>query len=155
MFALVAGALFAGLVVVAAWSFRTSAAPLSIKLALPSAMLVAALCAPWPFAAMLGRALPIAADRLPDGARLLALQMFDGDARAQLWLSEGAGTRLYEIEVGPNEKKQLRLAKQRLAGNDEVTIHTGGHGRQHGLDRLGDEGFETEFRSRLPEKSAD
>lgn len=153
-FAIIVSALLAGIVVIAAWLFRASSAPLAVKIALPATMLAAALYLPWTFAAMLGRPVPIAADDLPNGARLIGLQMFDGDTRAQLWLSENGSTRLYEIAVSEADKKELRKARAGVAGGDGVTIGMGsGQGKPTGMYAKASGGFHAEIISRTPEKA--
>ena len=155
-FALVTSALFSGLVVVAAWVFRTSSASLADKLLLPSLLLGSALTAPWLFSAMLGRPVPTTAAGLPTGAHLIALQMFDGDTRAQLWLSEGGSTRLYEITVSDNERQALRKARAGLAGGDGVAIRTE-HGAGHptGMYATGSDGFGVTITPKEPAKSGE
>ena len=155
-FALVAAAWLSGLVVIATWDFRTSTAPLAVKLTLPALMLVASLDLPWHFVAMLGRPVPIAASDLPNGAHLLALQMFDGDTRAQIWVNEGVSTRLYEITVTDADKQQLRKARAGVAGGDGVTIRTdGGQGKPTGMYANGSGGFGVEIKPRAPEKTGE
>lgn len=154
-FALIIGAVFATLVVISAWTFRTSTAPIAIKIILPTLLLAGAIYAPWPFSAMLGRPVPISVNDIPNGARFIALQMFDGDTRAQIWLSDGPSTRLYEITVSDDDKKQLRKARQGLAGGDRVTIRTSSESSQSGLHKVGSEGFTTEVQARTPEKSGE
>jgi hypothetical protein len=154
-FALTSSALLAGLVVVAAWTWRASSAPLAAKIALPALMLVAALYLPWTFAAMLGRPVPTSANRLPDGARLIALQMFDGDTRAQLWLSEGGSTRLYEIAVGEREKQALRRAREGQHGGGRVTVQTGGKGKPNGMYATGSDGFGVQVQAKEPDKTGE
>ena len=155
-FALVAAAWLSGLVVIATWDFRTSAAPLAVKLTLPALLLVASLDLPWHFAAMLGRPVPIAAGDLPNGAKLIAFQMLDGDTKADLWLREGASTRAYEITVGDPERQTLRKARAGLAGGDGVAIRTErGVGHPNGMYATGSDGFGVTITPKEPAKSGE
>ena len=154
-FALVAAAWLSGLVVIATWDFRTSAAPLAVKLTLPALLLVASLDLPWHFAAMLGRPVPIAAGDLPNGAKLIAFQMLDGDTRADLWLSEAGSTRAYEIAVGDLERKALRKAKEGQARGDWLTVQTGGRGQPSGMYATGRSGFGVIVTPKEPAKSGE
>ena len=154
-FALTTSALFAGLVVIAAWVFRTSNAPLAVKIALPGLLLALGLASPWHFAAMLGRPVPIAARDLPNGATMIAFQMLDGDTRADLWLREGASTRAYEITVGDDERKALRKAREGQARGDGVTVQTGGKGKPTGLYATPSGGFGVSVTPREQEKTGE
>ena len=155
-FALMAAALLSGLVVTAAWTWRTSSASLAAKIALPALMLAAALTTPWTFTAMLGRPVPTTAADLPDGAHLIAFEMLDGDTRADLWLREGASTRAYEIAVSDNERQALRKARAGLAGGDGVAIRTGqGQGKPTGMYTTGSDGFGVTIAPKEPAKSGE
>ena len=154
-FALVAAAWLSGLVVIATWDFRTSTAPLAVKLTLPAFLLVASLDLPWHFAAMLGRPVPIAAADLPNGATLVAFQMFDGDTRADLWLREAGGMRAYEIVVGDEERSALRKAKAGQARGEGLTVQTGGRGQTSGAYATGSDGFGVTITPKEPAKSGE
>ena len=104
---------------------------------------------------MLGRPVPIAAADLPNGATLVAFQMFDGDTRADLWLREAGGMRAYEIVVGDEERSALRKAKAGQARGEGLTVQTGGRGQTSGAYATGSDGFGVTITPKEPAKSGE
>jgi hypothetical protein len=101
-FALSFGLLLVGLALIAAWMFRTAAAPLAAKLGLPR---IAALGAP------------------PDRAELIAFVAHDEDKRVDLWLRvEDAPPRAYDIAIDEAMKRLLRDARDRMEHGGRVML---------------------------------
>jgi hypothetical protein len=122
-FSLSFGLLLAGLALIAAWMFRTAAAPFAAKLALP-ALLVALCClTPYQINSMLGLPRMAALAALPDRAELIAFIALDGDKSADLWLRvEDTPPRAYEIALDEAMKKVLRDARDRQTHGARVML---------------------------------
>jgi hypothetical protein len=122
--------------VVAAWLFRTTNAPLAVRLAVP-ALIVGDCCAtPYAVNAMLGLPVTASIASLPDRAALIAFVPNDEDHRVDLWLRAGdKPPRAYEVGLDDKLKKTLRDAEQRQARGQRVVLsrHTPG-----AADRPGD-----------------
>lgn len=121
-FSLELAAWLSALAVVSAWLFRMSAAPLALKLALPSAMLALALGLSSGFFALLGRPVATTIGRMPDPIRLIAFKALDDDARVDLWIDEGGATRAYEIPLDGRTRQALKQARSELAEGRPVTL---------------------------------
>ena len=93
-FGLSFGLLLAGLAVIAAWVFRTAAAPLAAKVALPTLLVALGCLTPYEINSMLGMPRMAALAALPDRAELIAFVAHDKDRRADLWLSGCPAARL-------------------------------------------------------------
>jgi len=114
-FALSFGLLLAGLVLIAAWMFRTAAAPLAAKLALPALLVALGCLTPYEVNSMLGLPRMAALAALPDRAELIAFVAHDEDKRADLWLRvEDAPPRAYDIAIDEAMKRLLRDARDRM-----------------------------------------
>jgi hypothetical protein len=155
-FSLELAALLSALVVVSAWLFRTSAAPLALKLALPSAMLALALWLSYDFVALLGRPITTTFARMPDPIRLIAFKALDDDARVDLWIDEGGATRAYEIPLDGRTKQALKQARGELADGRPVALSKRKSGAAASMTELlggPQAGFElVPFHSSLPPK---
>lgn len=114
-FAVAIGSLFCGLVVIATWTFRTSAAPLWVKIALPVLLTGAAVYAPFAFRDQLGRPIPSTLAEMPERINLLAFKPVDSEKRVDLWIDEGGATRAYEIPLDKKTAAALRQAMSQLA----------------------------------------
>ena len=90
------GAMLALMAVIAAWLFRSAAAPLWAKLLVPSLAVSLACYAPFAVSAMMGFPVFMRMDALPDRAELVAFIAHDGDGRVDLWLRTDASPRAYE-----------------------------------------------------------
>jgi hypothetical protein len=122
-FALSFGLLLAGLVLIAAWMFRTAAAPLAAKLALPALLVALGCLTPYEVNSMLGLPRMAALAALPDRAELIAFVAHDEDKRADLWLRvEDAPPRAYEIAIDEAMKKLLRDARDRKEHGGRVML---------------------------------
>lgn len=122
-FALSFGLLLAGLVLIAAWMFRTAAAPLAAKLALPALLVALGCLTPYEVNSMLGLPRMAALAALPDRAELIAFVAHDEDKRADLWLRvEDAPPRAYEIAIDEAMKKLLQDARDRKEHGGRVML---------------------------------
>lgn len=122
-FALSFGLLLAGLVLIAAWMFRTAAAPLAAKLALPALLVALGCLTPYEVNSMLGLPRMAALAALPDRAELIAFVAHDEDKRADLWLRvEDAPPRAYEIAIDEAMKKLLQDARDRKEHGGQVML---------------------------------
>jgi hypothetical protein len=113
VFALELGALLALMALISAWLFRTTGAPLWLKVIVPTLCVLLAISAPWQVNRMLG--LPVSANirDLPDNAELVAFVPHDEAKRVDIWLIEKSGgiPRAFEVELTAQMKKSLREAQ--------------------------------------------
>jgi hypothetical protein len=122
-FALSFGLLLTGLALIAAWIFRTAAAPLAAKLALPALLVALGCLTPYEVNSMLGLPRSVGLAALPDRAELIAFVAQDEDKRADLWLRvEDAPPRAYEIVLDEAMKKVLRDARDRKEHGGRVML---------------------------------
>ncbi len=138
-FVLSFGAMLALTAVVAAWLFRTTPAPLWVKLIIPAALVSLACYAPGTVNAMLGLPVTATFDELPQRAELVAFVAHDDAGVADLWLREGDIPHAYETALTANMKKTLREAQERQAhGQRTMLMKHGNGGRrrdgQHALE---------------------
>jgi hypothetical protein len=115
-FALMLGAFMLLMLVTAGYLFRTTAAPLWMKLAIPSLALLISWWTPTQVAALMGY--PFATDfaSLPQTAELVAFVPHDEEQRVDLWLREGSkDPRSYSIPLTDGLKATLQQAKAALA----------------------------------------
>jgi len=146
-FVLSFGALLALICVIAAWLFRTAAAPLWAKIVIPSAAVALGCYAPFAVGGIMG--FPVSADvsALPDRAELVAFVAHDEDDQVDLWLrtddastgSAQAAPRAYETRLTKEMKKTLRQAQEAMAHGQRAMLAKRGNGRPEGLggDQLG------------------
>jgi hypothetical protein len=121
-FALSFGLLLVGLALIAAWIFRTAAAPLAVKLVLPPLLVALGCLTPYEINSMLGLPRMSALAALPDRAELIAFVARDKE-HVDLWLSVGnAPPRAYEIDVDEAMKKLLRDARDRKEHGGRVML---------------------------------
>ena len=120
-FALCLGGALLGAVLMCAWGFRASPAPLSVKLALPVLLAALAVGAPYSVKAMMGFPVEAEAKRLPRAARLIA---FVEEAGAvDLWLEPpGAAPRAWRIEETDALRRTLSEAWPKLAHGERVYV---------------------------------
>jgi hypothetical protein len=78
-FALSFGLLLAGLALIAAWIFRTAAAPMAAKLAVPALLVALGCLTPYEINSMLGMPRMSALAALPDRSELIAFVAHDED----------------------------------------------------------------------------
>ena len=114
-FALSFGAFLAATALTAAWLFRTTPAPLSLKIILPSLMMALACYAPYSVASMMGYPVSVSAASLPDRAELVAFVAHDDDGRVDLWLRTSDAPRAYDTVLTAEMKKTLREAEEQMA----------------------------------------
>jgi hypothetical protein len=138
-FVLSFGAMLALTAIVAAWLFRTTPAPLWLKLILPAALVALACYAPGTVNAMLGLPVTASFDELPDRAELVAFVAHDEKGVADLWLRDSEIPRAYEVALDPTMKKTLRETQERQAKGERVMLMkrgTGGHksGARHAVE---------------------
>ena len=93
-FIIPAGLFLALMGVIAAWLFRTSSAPLAMKLAVPSLIVALACITPSRVAALMGYPHWTPYTALPKQAELIAFVPHDDDKSVDLLLREGDALRL-------------------------------------------------------------
>lgn len=121
-FVLSVGALLATTAIVTGWLFRTSAAPLWQKLAIPAVLVGLACYLPESFGAMLGFPVLTSFDQLPQKAELVAFVAHDDTHVADLWLRDGEIPRAYETPLDAQMKKTLREAQERQARGERTML---------------------------------
>lgn len=122
-FTLTFGLLLLSLTLMAAWMFRTSAAPFAAKLALPLLLTALGCLTPYEVNSMLGTPKMAELAALPDRAELIAFVGLDNDNRADLWLRVGdAPPRAYEIDIDAAMKKLLQDAREREEHGGRVLL---------------------------------
>ena len=134
-FALAAGALLVLLAVISAWVFRTSAAPLWAKIAVPTLTVAVACVAPLTVASLMGFPVSVDFADLPDRADLIAFVPHDDSHRVDLWLVvlPADTPRAYETALNTDMKKVLREAGQAMArGGRAVLTKTPGAKKEGG-----------------------
>ena len=120
-FALCFGSLLALMALIAAWLFRTAAAPLWARVAVPSLAVSLSCYAPLSVSHMMGYPVSVSFSNLPEAAELVAFVPRDEEKRVDLWLIDGSnpGTadapRAYETAMTASMKKALRQAQGELA----------------------------------------
>jgi hypothetical protein len=114
-FTLSFGLMLALMATIAAWLFRTSGAPLSLKLALPAALTILACATPFAVNSMMGFPVTVPFAALPDHAELIAFVPHDDAGAVDLWLRDGDVPRVYETALDEALKKTLREARDRMA----------------------------------------
>jgi hypothetical protein len=108
---------------IASWLFRSSGAPLVVKLAVPTLIVALACATPYQVNAMLGFPVSVQLALLPARAELVAFVAQDNDARVDLWLRQGsAPPRAYEITLDDKLKKTLRDAQSKLHHGGRVML---------------------------------
>lgn len=121
--------------VLASWLFRTSAAPLVAKLALPAILVALACYAPIAVNSMLGLPMTAGVASLPDHAELVAFVAHDKEHMVDLWLRPAAGKfdapRAFEVALDEKMKKTLREARERMAHGQPAMLARRGAGRPH------------------------
>ena len=114
-FAVSFGTLLVLMAVIAAWLFRTTPAPLWLKIVAPSIMTAVACHAPFAVNTMMGFPTSVRLDELPEKAELIAFVAHDEVARVDLWLRATDVPRAYETQLDDNLKKTLRDASEEIA----------------------------------------
>ena len=114
-FAVAFGALLALAALMSAWLFRVSAAPLWLKLSVPSIMVILACATPFAVAPMMGRPVPAALASLPERAELVAYIPYDDSHLVDLWLISNGSPRVYEVALDAQMKATLREASTAIA----------------------------------------
>ena len=147
-FAFSFGSLLALMALIAAWLFRTAAAPFWAKVAIPSLAVALGCHAPFAVSNMMGFPVPVGFDGLPDRAELVAFVPFDEEKRVDLWLRPRSSTgsdggdepRAYETAMTAPLKKTLRQAQEEI-GHGRLAMlmkrGTDGKGKPGGQDALG------------------
>ena len=109
--------------VIGAWLFRSSAAPLIAKIALPALIVALACATPYEVNTILGFPILTPPATLPAHAELIAFVAHDDDERVDLWLRQSnAPPRAYESALNENLKRILREAKSRLERGGRVML---------------------------------
>jgi hypothetical protein len=137
--------------VVSGWLFRTSAAPLWLKITAPAVAVAAACYAPVAVNGLLGYPAVVAERDLPESAELIAFVPHDGDKRVDLWLRLGDEPRAFETALSPQMKKVLGELREAMQRGDRVTLHSERKGDALGI---GDDQdlYTLEVESALPAK---
>jgi hypothetical protein len=143
-FVLSFGAWLALIAAVAAWLFRTAAAPFALKLVLPVAIVFLACVTPYEVDALLGFPMAVSLADLPARAELVAFVPHDTTKTVDLWLRQGDGApRAYELTLDDRLKETLRQARQRMGQGARVMLAKRGQAdrRRPGLtDQLSRDG---------------
>ncbi len=133
------GALLTLMGVIAAWLFRTAAAPLSAKIILPVLAVSLGWYAPFAVSKMMGFPVTASMAELPDRAELVAFVAHDEDKVVDLWLPDGDTPRAYETKLTPRMKKTLREAEEAMARGGRAALRKEERPRSQGFrgDPLG------------------
>jgi hypothetical protein len=143
---------------IGAWLFRSSAAPLMAKIAVPALIVVLACATPYQVNAMLGFPVLAPPATLPAHAELIAFVAHDEDTRVDLWLRQSdAPPRAYETTLDNKLKRTLRDAQSRLGhGGRVMLVKAGLRTRRTGVaeQRLPDDSsYELDDSFSLPPKN--
>ena len=115
-FSLALGAFMLLNLVVGAYLFRTTAAPLWMKVTVPTLALLISWWTPTQVAALMGFPLDTTFSTLPTQAELIAFVPHDDEKKVDLWLRENnKGPRAYTVPLTDELKGTLKQAKQALA----------------------------------------
>lgn len=131
-FAITIGTLFCGIVVISAWLFRTSSAPIIVKIVLPSGLLWLAIYTPFAFAQFLGLPIPTTIEAMPDNIELIAFKPVNDEKQVDLWINEKGSTRSYEIVLDKVTKSALKKARGEIAEGRPVILSKGNHKNGNG-----------------------
>jgi hypothetical protein len=113
-------------VLIASWLFRSSAAPLIAKIAVPALIVALACAAPYQVNAVLGFPTLVLPATLPAHAELIAFVSHEDDKRVDLWLRESDGPpRAYETTLNDKLKRTLREAQSMLDHGARVMLMRG------------------------------
>jgi hypothetical protein len=107
---------------VSGWLFRTTAAPLYVKLAVPALAVALACWTPWQVSALMGFPLETTFASLPPKAELIAYFPYDDDKRVDLWLRVGQQPRAYSVPMTSGLKSVLRQAGQEQANGARAML---------------------------------
>jgi hypothetical protein len=123
-FWVVFGLLCSLLVLIAAWLFRISAAPLWLRLVVPTILVILGCYAPISINQMLGYPITVTMAQLPDKVQLVAYAPHDEDKVVDLWLrTETDGIpRSYETVLDEPLKKVLRQAQHEMDQGGLVSL---------------------------------
>jgi hypothetical protein len=121
-FALTFGTLLVLMCIIAAWLFRTSAAPLWQKTSVPAIAVALCCYAPYSLGGLLGFPVQVDVSALPDHAELVAFVAHDEEHEVDLWLRTGDVPRAYETRLTPEMKKTLREAREAMEHGRPATL---------------------------------
>lgn len=108
---------------IASWLFRSSAAPLIAKIAIPTVIVALACATPYQVNEMLGFPISAPPATLPAHAELIAFVAHHDDTRVDLWLRQGdAPPRAFETTLNDKLKQTLRQAQSRLGHGGRVML---------------------------------
>jgi hypothetical protein len=108
---------------IASWIFRSSSAPLIVKMTVPTLIVVLACATPYQVNTMLGFPISAPPATMPTHAELVAFVLEDGEARVDLWLRQGdAPPRAYETTLDDKLRQTLREAQGRLGHGERVLL---------------------------------
>jgi hypothetical protein len=117
---------------IASWLFRSSAASLMAKTAVPALIVALACVTPYQVNAMLGFPISTSPATLPLRAELIAFVTRQDDTRVDLWLRQGnAPPRAYETTLNDRLRRTLREARSRLGHGGRVMLVKPGLGTKH------------------------
>jgi hypothetical protein len=109
--------------VIASWLFRSSAAPMIAKIAVPALIVALACATPYQVKPMMGFPISVSPAALPAYVELIAFVAQDDDTRVDLWLRQSsAPPRAYETKLNDKLKRTLREAKSRLDRGERVIL---------------------------------
>ncbi len=122
-FAVSFGLLLLMTAVIASWLFRSSAAPVIAKIAVPALIVALACSTPYQVKPMMGFPISVPPATLPAHAELIAFIAHDHDTRVDLWLRQSSTPpRAYETTLNDKLKRTLREAKSRLDHGERVML---------------------------------
>jgi hypothetical protein len=108
---------------IASWLFRSSAAPLIAKIAIPAVIVALACITPYQVNGMLGFPFFTPLGTLPARVELIAFVAQNDDTRVDLWLRQGnASPRAYQTVLDNKLKQTLREAQDRLSHGRRVMM---------------------------------
>lgn len=117
------GSMLLMLALIASWLFRSSGAPVVVKIVVPGVIVALACATPYQVNAMLGFPFSAPLTALPARAELVAFVAVDNDARVDLWLRQGgAPPRAYETMMNDKLKQILRHAQSKLGHGGRVML---------------------------------
>ncbi len=113
-------------VIVLAWLFRSSTAPLWAKVAGPSVATLAGCSLAVSLGSMLGYPVPTKERDMPAEAQLIAFIPHDDGGTVDLWLVSGDQPRAYEAVLTKNLKDTLREAQEAMQRGGHPMLRKGG-----------------------------
>jgi hypothetical protein len=109
------GCMLLMIALIGSWLFRSSGAPLTTKVIVPTLLVALACVTPYKVNSLLGFPISAPPATLPAHAELIAFATVDDDRRVDLWLRQSdAPPRAYETVLDDKLKQTLREAQSRF-----------------------------------------